>query len=82
MGVIPWYLKPVVKRIAVTAERSEYPVLFRAGALEIRNDSRKYGGVYLNSGSKIEEPSALAKDGKLVRNMWKMSEALEVHIKA
>ena len=82
MGVLPWFLRPIMKMIASSAAKGAHPVLYLAGAPEIRDNRAKYKAVYLNSSSKIEEPSSLARDPQLAENLWKTSEeALAAYIK-
>lgn len=83
MSVWPIWLRPIMSRLFAPAEKGALPVLYLAGAPDIKRDPQKYKAVYLNPACQAESPSVMAQDPTLAKNLWKTSEeALVTYINA
>ena len=74
MGVFPALLRPIMRMIAAPVAKGSLPILYLAGASDIRHSPVKYKAAYLNSSCKPDTPSALARDDQVAKNLWRTSE--------
>ena len=68
-NIIPWYVRPFMHRRLLTPEQGAETVIWCASSDEVAEDS----GLYY-SHKTAQEPSAVARDGDLARELWEWSE--------
>ncbi|MCJ1437287.1 hypothetical protein MMC27_006673 [Xylographa pallens] len=69
----PWYLKPLVRALAVSITAGTTSALFAATSPEVRRDMEKYKAAYLTTDGSVMKTSAQATDAGLAEDLWGLS---------
>lgn len=75
MDLFPSFIANLIRPLGKTPLQGATTALFAASASEVKHNSKAYKGVYMVPYGKVVNPSALARDDVLARNLWKVSKA-------
>ncbi|KAK5994197.1 Short chain dehydrogenase/reductase dpfgH [Cladobotryum mycophilum] len=76
LGVWPWYVRPVMRLVANTAEKGAKSSLFCATAEEIVKERERYGGELLGGLGKVLQGTERSRDMRLAKSLWQTTETL------
>ncbi|CAG1998534.1 unnamed protein product [Fusarium graminearum] len=79
-NVMPFMVRPLVRFLFTAPERGADTSLFAATAEEIKENSERWKGRYLDGPGRIKVPSLRARDAVAGRNLWNITEAAVYHI--
>lgn len=74
LDLFPRWLSPILRLLAKNPLQGSISALFAATAPEVRLKSAEYGGAYLGPSGKMAVASETARDEKLAKQLWALTE--------
>jgi hypothetical protein len=75
LDLFPSFLHPLLRSLGKSPLQGSISALFAATSLEVRANAEKYEGAFLGPGGKMMAASKTAKDEKLAKQLWMLTDA-------